>query len=326
MNKHILFQSMLSNQLQGYVDEKKAVGYKFAKGTAMLKRFDVFVQSLILSDISLSKELALEWIKRTPNETITNQCHRISLLRAFAEYMNRMGYPAYVCPKGMVTVDRYSYTPYIFSKGELKSLLNVCDSFPEEPSSPNRHLVLQLLIRVLYGCGLRVSEALSLTIDDVDFMNGTLSIHDTKFGKERIIPMADSLTERCRNYAMKIHVGYTGQRPFYPSPHGGHYSSSTIYKLFRDILWQAGISHTGKGPRLHDIRHTFAVHCLKKWVLEGRDLTNCLPYLSVYLGHEDMRGSQRYLRLTADLYPDITAKVEAICSFVMPEVETYETD
>ena len=74
------------------------------------------------------------------------------------------------------------------------------------------------------------------------------------------------------------------------------------------------------------MRHTFAVHCLKKWVLEGRDLTNCLPYLSVYLGHEDIRGSQRYLQLTSDLYPDITAKVEKAFSPVIPEVKSYETD
>lgn len=326
MNDSILFQSVLSNQLQGYVDEKKAIGYKFTKGTSMLKQFDIFVQSWELENISLPKELVLEWTKRTPNETITNQCHRISLMRGLAEYMNRIGYSAYVYPRGMVTVERYSYVPYIYSEEELKSILKACDEFPMEPSSPNRHLVLQLLIRMLYGCGLRISEALSLTIDDVDLKNGTLAIHDTKFGKERIIPMADSLTDRCRGYVMKVHVGHMSNHPFYSSPQGGHYSHSTIYKLFREIIWRAGISHIGRGPRLHDMRHTFAVHCLKKWVLEGRDLTNCLPYLSVYLGHEDMRGSQRYLRLTSDLYPDITAKMERACSFVIPEVASYEAD
>lgn len=326
MNNSSLFQSILSKQLQGYIDEKKAVGYKFTKGATMLKRFDIFVESWKLKDISLPKELVLEWTKHKPTESITNQCSKISLLRGLAEYLNRIGYPAYVYPRGMVTIDRYSYLPYIYSEEELKAILKVCDEIPMETSSPNRHIILQLLIRMLYGCGLRISEALALTIDDVDLKNGTLKIRSTKFDKERIIPMADSLVDRCRSYTMKIHAGHMGNHPFYPSPQGCHYSSSTIYILFRKIIWQAGISHSGKGPRLHDMRHTYAVHCLKKWVLEGCDLTNCLPYLSVYLGHEDMRGSQRYLRLTSDLYPDITAKVEKICSSVMPEVESYETD
>lgn len=326
MNNLVLFQSIISDQLQCYVDEKKAIGYKFIKGAAMLKRFDKFVQSWGLEDISLPKELVLDWTKRTRNETVSNQCHRISLLRGLAEYMKRIGYPAYIYPRGMVTVSRYSYIPYIFSEQEMKLVLKMCDEFPEEQSSPNRHFVLQLLVRMLYGCGLRISEALNLTIDDVDLKNGTLAIRDTKFGKERIIPMGNSLVDRCQSYVMRVHMGHKGFHPFYPSPRGCHYSSSTIYKLFRRIIWQSGISHSGKGPRLHDIRHTFAVHCLKKWVLEGRDLTNSLPYLSAYLGHEDMRGSQRYLRLTSDIYPDITSKVEKSCSLIIPEVEPYETD
>jgi integrase/recombinase XerD len=94
------------------------------------------------------------------------------------------------------------------------------------------------------------------------------------------------------------------------------------------VLRKAGISHLGrgKGPRIHDLRHTFAVNCLKKWVLEGKDLNSLLPYLSAYLGHEDMRGSQRYLRLTADLYPDLTTKIEETCSYIIPEVKMYETN
>jgi integrase/recombinase XerD len=325
MTDAVAFQSILSCPIQGYIDEKKAVGYKFQKGTAMLKRFDIFVRSWNPADICMPKELVLDWTKRTPNETISNQCQRISLLRGLAEYMNRIGYSAYVYPRALVTIDRYSYIPYIFSEEEMHAIFNVCDCYPKTKTSPYRHLILTLIIRMLYGCGLRISEAVNLTVDDVDLNKGTIFITGTKFGKERLIPMSVSLNKRCRNYTMTVLAGKTGDYPFFPSPHGGHYSSSTIYSLFRKVLWKAGISHSGKGPRLHDMRHTFAVHCLKKWVLEGRDLSNCLPYLSVYLGHEDMRGSQRYLRLTADLYPDITAKVEQTCSWLIPEVH-HETD
>jgi len=322
--KH-LFLSVLAVPIESYIAEKRAVGYKFDVGAKMLKRFDSFVHSHSV-EASLSKQLVMEWTARKLNETVSTQCGRVSLLRGLAEYMNRVGYSAYVYPKSMVTVDRYSYIPYIFSHDEIKRIFEVCDHYPPNDLTPNKHLVLPLLMRMLYGCGLRISEAMNLTRQDVDLNKGLLYIRNTKFNKERILPMADSLTERCREYCQSVGIGRMGNPFFFPSPFGGHYSEGTVYRLFREVLRLAGISHLGrgKGPRIHDLRHVFAVNCLKKWVLDGRDLNNCLPYLSAYLGHEDMRGSQRYLRLTADLYPDITSKIEKYCSYIIPEVEQYE--
>lgn len=328
MPENDLFLSALAIPIEGYIAEKRAVGYKFEVGANMLKRFDSFVHSRCLMEAVLTKQLVMEWTVRKPNETVSTQCRRISLLRGLAEYMNRIECSAYVYPKSMVTVDRYTYIPYIFSSDEIKRIFEVCDHYPAKDCTPNRHLVLPLLLRMLYGCGLRISEAMNLTRQDVDLNKGSLYIHNTKFNKERIIPMADSLTERCREYCKTVNIGKMGNPFFFPSPFGGHYSEGTIYSLFRGVLRQAQISHLGrgKGPRIHDLRHVFAVNCLKKWVLDGRDLNNCLPYLSIYLGHEDMRGSQRYLRLTADLYPDITSKIEKYCSYIIPEVELHEAD
>lgn len=295
MTENQKFISILAVPIEGYIAEKRAVGYKFEKGADLLKKFDSFVHSRGLKDIDLSKQLVMNWTARKSNETLSTQCGRISLLKGLAEYMNRMGYPAFVYPRAMVSVNRYAYTPYIFSDDEIKRIFDVCDDYQPKDCTPNRHLILPLLFRMLYGCGLRISEALNLTTQDVDLRKGSLYIRKTKFNKERILPMADSLTQRCRNYYGSVDVGKTGNPYFSPSPYGGHYSEATIYKLFREVLRRAGISHLGrgKGPRIHDFRHVFAINCLKKWVLNGMDLNNCLPYLSAYLGHEDMRGSQR---------------------------------
>jgi integrase len=322
------YKSALSVPIEGYIAEKQAIGYAFKKGAALLKSFDSCVHSHCPTETVLSKQLVMEWTARKPNETISTQCGRISLLRGLAEYMNRVGYSAYVYPKTMNAVNRYIYIPYIFSNNEVKRIFEVCDRYPPNSCAPNRHLVLPLLLRLLYGCGLRISEAVQLTIQDVDLNKGSLYIHNAKFNKERILPITESLQERCREYCKIVEIGRSGNPYFFPSPYGGHYSEATLYKLFRDVLQKAGISHLGrgKGPRIHDFRHTFAVNCLKKWVLDGRDLNNSLLYLSAYLGHEDIRGSQRYLRLTADLYPDITSKVEESCSYIIPEVKPYEAD
>jgi integrase len=324
--KTIVFKSILGELMAGYIEEKMAVGYKYTKGASLFKQFDklVFMEHLI--EKKLPKELVLLWTKKRPNEIDSNRNVRISIVRGFAKYLVRLGYEAYIFPASAVTVDRYAYIPYIFSEKELKNIFTICDSYPFSSVSPNRHLILPLILRMLYGCGLRISEALNLRLNDVNLKQGTLFIRDAKFGKERIVPMAGTLTQCCHRYRDKVHHDISCNPFFFPSPFGGRYKESTIYKLFRGILWKAGITHSGKGPRLHDIRHTFSVHCLKKWVSNGKDLTNLLPYLSAYPGHVDLRGTQHYLRLTADLYPEIIASVEQNFSFLIPEVSCNEAD
>jgi integrase len=242
--------------------------------------------------------------------------------------MLRIGYEAYVLPDKMVSVARHTYVPYIFSEKELKSLFSAVDNVSFTSLSPYRHLVLPLIFRILYGCGLRVSEAVNLKISDVNLEKGILLIHQAKLNKERVVPMTETLIGQCRNYSRQVHGSQTQTPYYFPSPLGNKYSTDCIYEYFRRFLWDAGISHGGRGqgPRLQDLRHTYSVHCLKKWVKNGNDLTNLLPYLSAYLGHVDLRSSQYYLRLTADLYPNLLAAVETHYPNLIPEVASYETD
>ena len=173
---------------------------------------------------------------------------------------------------------------------------------------------------MLYGCGLRVSEALNLTMGDVNTEEGTLTIRNGKFHKDRLVPMSPSLAARCRIYMEAMHPLKQPEHAFFPAAHGGRYSERRIYDYFRRFLWEAGISHggRGKGPRLHDMRHAFAVHCLKRWVQRGTDLTVALPYLSAYLGHAGLKGTQRYLRLTAELYPDMVRAMDERFGHLLP--------
>ncbi|MEW5804574.1 MAG: site-specific integrase [bacterium] len=221
--KLVVFESVLGELIAGYREEKRAVGYKYIKGSSLLKQFDTLVVKEHLVEKKLPKEMVLLWTQKRPNETDSNRNARISIVRGFAKYMARLGHEAYVFPAAAVTIARYSYVPYIFSEKELKDIFTICDNYPVSEVSPNRHLILPLLFRMLYGCGLRISEALNLKLDEVDLRQGTLFIRDAKFGKERIVPMAESLTESCRQYAGKVH-NYESCNPFFfPSPYGGRY-------------------------------------------------------------------------------------------------------
>lgn len=96
-----------------------------------------------------------------------------------------------------------------------------------------------------------------------------------------------------------------------------------IYRNFRRFLWRSGISHggRGKGPRVHDLRHTHACHCLKKWVQQGKDIAAYLPVLKAYMGHDSFEETAYYLRLTADIFPDISIKLEGCYRDIIPRLE-----
>lgn len=247
-----MFQSILGELIAGYIEEKRAVGYKYEKGSSLLKQFDSLAVKENLLEIKLPKELVLLWTAKRANETVSTRNGRISIIRGLATYMVRLGHKAYIFPHASISIDRYSYVSYIFSEIELRKIFTICDRYPISDVSPNRHLILPLLFRILYGCGLRISEALNMKLKDVDLNQGTLFIRDAKFRKERIVPMVQSLKESCHLYVEKVHQFESNNIFFFPSPYGGRYKESTIYKLFREILWKAGISHSGKGPRVQD--------------------------------------------------------------------------
>lgn len=199
-------------------------------------------------------------------------------------------------------------------------MLTAIDKIHVDARAPQRHLVMPALFRVLYACGLRVGEALRLRISEVDLEEGVLTIRQGKFRKDRLVPMSPSLHAYLRRYD-----GQMGHRAadarFFPAPHGGVYSLHAPYMAFRWMLRIAKIPHggRGRGPRIHDLRHTFAVRRLEAWYREGADLNAKLPVLSTYLGHESMSGTQRYLQLTAELYPDLAKRIEpSFGSFTPP--------
>ena len=246
-------------------------------------------------------------------------------IRQFSIYLDNLGYAAYILPEQHGTNAR-SFVPYIFTHEQINALIKAADATQPWEGSRNMHLALPVIFRILYGCGLRVSEVCSLKFQDVNLDAGILTIHDPKNGCDRYIPLSDSIKEACISYA--DHIWWEKDTEyFFMAPDRTRLSPMTIYQRYRRYLLDAGISHGGKGygPRLHDLRHTFAVHVLQKWITEGADLTAMMPILSTYMGHNGIRSTAQYLRLTAEVYPELMKQVEKNCSYVIPEV-AYEGD
>jgi integrase len=207
----------------------------------------------------------------------------------------------------------------LLSDEELKKFFHALDSLEPIGSSPTRHLVMPELFRLLYGCGFRVGEVLKLRLRDVDLQQGVITVRQAKFGKDRLVPPAPSLLNRLRVLVERF--GNRSPEAFlFPGPDGDPFAWRTVYTVFRQMLMQCGITHGGrsKGPRVHDFRHLFAVHTLRRWYQNGEDLDAKLPLLATYLGHQNLSGTQYYLHLTADLFPEISARLDAAFGEVIP--------
>lgn len=314
-----LFQSILAPFLEKFIQEKRACGYRYDEEARVLGHLDLFLFGKELRSTELPRTITREFLSKRAHERSRTQQQRITVVRQFAKFLLRLGYPAYVPDSTLTPRDRSSFAPRILTHEEIRKLLQAADQLVPTARSPLRHLIMPEIFRLLYGCGFRLGEALNLKVRDVDLNEGILTVRQGKFRKDRLVPPAPSLVNRLRKYAASL-----GNRQpdayFFPAPNGGPYSLRTVYNVFRKLLLECGIPHAGrgKGPRVHDARHAFAVHTLVRWYREGADLDAKLPLLATYMGHQHLSGTQQYLHLTAELFPEIIARVNLAFGDVIP--------
>lgn len=313
------FKSVLGDYLRSFMQEKQACGYRYIREIENLRRFDRFLMTTELAKIELPKLIVDQWTTRKSHESVKSCQQRINLARGFSLYLNRMGVSAYVPARG-AAIYRLDFTPYIFSHDEIDRLIAAADRLKKNFVSPFRHLIIPIIFRLLYGCGMRVNEVLRLKCEDIDLDAAIITVREGKFRKDRLVTVAASTVQRMKEYAATAGI-HDPTAFFFQVADGSRYGDRTIYSYFRRFLWECGISHGGRGvgPRVHDLRHTFAVHRLELWYREGANLNAMLPVLAVYLGHQRMTGTQRYLRLTPDIFPDITTRLEASVGHVFPQ-------
>lgn len=311
--------SPLAPLMEQFVQEKRACGYRYAEEASILRRFDAFLCQQGLQRCELPKSLSWQWLAKQPHENANTQLSRISVVRQFAMFLDRMGHPADVPDRAIGARAKTNFLPRILTHDEVRQVIDAVDRLKPDAQTPLRHIIMPEVFRLLYGCGLRLNEVLKLRVDDVDLVQGVLRINDTKFGKDRLVPPALPLVQRLQKYAAQI-----GRQPadsyFFPSPRGGHFSTSAIYWVFREQLMRCNIAHGGRGsgPRIHDLRHTMAVHTLVRWYREGADLDARLPVLATYLGHASIEGTQHYLHLTAELFPEVIVRSDRAFGDVIP--------
>jgi integrase len=299
------------------VAARRAGGFRYEHQARVLAQFAEHCRLEGYADGSIIQEAVEDFLYGRHLKASTIRREEI-ILRDLAEHARQFGWPAWAPPTLTRLKTRHRPPPYVFSDDEIRRLFHAIDTQPLSEMS-NRTLVDPVLFRVLYATGLRISEALNLQLRDFDQERATLEVREGKNRENRIVPVTRRLAD-----TLEVHIAAA-----HPDPEPAHHlfhtgdpskpaDKSTIYNRLRRYLADADIPHFPGGPHIHSLRHGFAVQNLRRWAADGSDLAVMLPYLSACMGHADLRGTQYYLQLTADAYPQVAAIVQARFGHVIP--------
>ena len=305
---------------------KKGLGYVSLRTEWVFLEFDNFFITNNITTIGITRQQVEQWRATRINDALSTICTKYIILSQFCKYMCKVGYDCYI-PRSPVYPPRNSYKPHIYSNREIADLFHTCDNMRLHDKHMSTILfIVPAIIRLLYATGLRISEALALKNKDVDFNQQCLIIRKSKNGEERIAPMSGGLEE-----VLKQYLHYRDRMPiprikdingyFFVSPNGTNCCQGSVYTWFRKALAISGIPFIGdhQGPRVHDLRHTFAVHALAQMAKSGLDLYYSLPLISTFLGHKSIGSTDHYVRLTAEMYPDLLKDEKGVCAYVFPK-------
>lgn len=327
--KNYAYSSVLKEEFQNFLKFRQAQGF-IDKNCYVWQKLDMYLADNAINEKIISSDIVENWIsvccKGLDNGSVESF---ISMYNAFAKYLNSIDIPAYIQPRPLNI--RRNYTPYIFSYEEIKRLFELADSGRSSKDKLSK-VQFPIIMRMLYGCGLRLGEALVLKKSDVDLVEGTLFVRNGKGDKDRIVPMAPTLSTLVKQYfnatiKEKPDASYVFESNYRDGRRnciGNHRSSSWATGNFSRLLMIAGISVPTKnherGVCLHCLRHTFIQHSLKKHTDNGNTSYQALPMISIYVGHEDLTETQDYVHMTDCISEEIIDKTSNKYKNIFPEV------
>jgi len=300
------FQSVIAPLIYDFIAHKRSLGRKY-EHVPMLKYLDRYLLKQHVENIEeVDERLLLDFLTTCQHWQASTRKTSIGLLNEFFRYLERRGEfsPQRNPAKALPRVVRHSHIPFIFSVKNIVDLLSYLRNSFKGIHDFDRHTVYTLFY-LIYACGLRISEARRLQVRDVNLTERTLFIRQTKFGKDRLIPFGRRAGEYLSAYhrLRRERLGEPQKTdPFFVQSIGRPYSRGRLQSIFSYICEQIGLCRpSGPKPRVHDLRHSFTVHRLYKWYLEGADPQERLVFLSIYLGHVDPKHTEHYLHISEDL-------------------------
>ena len=306
----IHFKSILKDELNDFLELREASKSKntYDHDRHTLQRFDEYLYTIDCKDKTLLEEQMAGWI-RTLTGKSSSIANVVILIKIFLQNLKSYGVNAYIPPTPKVSND---YVPYIFSDDEMNLIFDIADMLQMGTSYKTTliHVEYPMILRLMYGCGLRIGETLSLKMKHVDLDTGVLTLKYTKGGKQRLVPMHISLTAILKQYCMVMGIiGYPEAHLFPTVDPMKAVTIGAARHKFNDILELGNIFLSGRkkhqrGPCMHCIRHVFVFNSFANEEKDGRRIDDSVPYLSIYLGHNSLNETEKYLKFSSEMFPE----------------------
>jgi integrase/recombinase XerD len=293
----------VTDVVDAYLIRQRSLGMRFESAGKMLRQFSRTIGNPNIDEVT--PEVVVEFLRGKGSLSATWML-KYKVLTGLFRFAVGRGYVDNTPLPKIIPKLPPQQTPYVYSTEELRRLLE-STSVLQIGHSPHVPAIYRTLLLLLYGSGMRIGEALGLTLQDVDLSGQVITIRDTKFFKTRLVPIGPKLTLELaahieRRRLLPLPAGDAS--PLFTTRDGRPWSYTGVISWFQYVRRAAGINcpmGEPRPPRLHDIRHTAAVHRVLAWYRSGQDVQRLLPQLATYLGHVDIRSTQRYLQMTPDL-------------------------
>jgi site-specific recombinase XerD len=291
----------LRHALADYLALRRALGYKLVADGRALESFVAFVEQA--GSAHITTELALHWATLSSKASSTHQAHQLSRARLFSEYLSGIDPQTEIPPRDLLQAHYQRQAPYIYSEQQIRDLVTAAWQLPS--STGLRACTYATLFGLLAVTGLRIGEAIALDCDDVDLGERVLLVRQSKFAKDRLVPVHHTTAKVLGEYLMMRQCCHPHQSncAFFLAERGTRLTDCmarhTFIQLSRRIGLRAPDDH--HGPRLHDLRHSFAVATVQRWYREGLDVDVQMPLLATFLGHSHVSDTYWYLSAVPQL-------------------------
>lgn len=309
--------SALPDQLDRYLEIRRSLGHQLRTDEAILRRFVAFAEAE--GEAYVSTALFLRWQGRFGAASRPTWANRLTMVRIFGRWLHGLDPRHEVPPRGLIPSSNRRPRPYIYSEDEIRRIVATAADLPSENGL--RGLTYPMLFGLIAVTGLRVSEAIYLGAEDVDLEAGVIAVRYGKLGTERLLPVDGTTRARLRAYA-KERDRLLGRRSesFFVADTGAPIGDCAARYNFAAVCRAMGLrspqsfNRHGRGPRIHDLRHTFAVRTMVNWYLEGKDPDREMIRLTTYLGHRKPAHTYWYIEAVPELLELASRRAEASLS------------
>ncbi|MBR2846307.1 MAG: tyrosine-type recombinase/integrase [Solobacterium sp.] len=324
--KEYIFQSSLSPYMNSFLIFREKQGKGIEETRRVLYDLDQFiVKNLCVDETHIERNIIENWsLSLSAKVSSQSVAAYLSLYKAFAKYLGLQGIKLFIPENPIVKTE---YEAYVFSEDEINRIITYSDNQYIGPETIFWEKY-SVLLRLLYGTGMRISEGINLTTKDLDPKGEYFIVRRAKGNKDRIVVLHPTLREVIRKHLELINdstylFSKDGVKP---------YSIRWAQMMFSMVLDGSGVADKmpkakgRKGFNIHCLRHTFAVHSIRNMIKNGIDVYSEIPILSIYMGHEDPQGTEQYLHLAGEVHLDIAEMMKDYNSGIFPEIEDYEKE